>query len=51
MRIYIPVIAITAYARQQDKVEILNAGFTDYLAKPLKPEELLAMIDRVLKRI
>ncbi len=44
------VIAVTAYARQQDKQKILNAGFSDYLPKPIRPNELLAVIDNVINR-
>ena len=36
----IPVIAITAYAMPGDRDRILQAGFTGYLAKPLKVMEL-----------
>ena len=44
----IPVIAVTAYAHETDKQEILNAGFNDYIAKPLKPERLLEVIKGVI---
>ena len=37
----IPVVALTAYSLNADKKEILAAGFNDYLAKPIKRDELM----------
>lgn len=39
-----PVIAITAYARNEDKESCITAGMDDYISKPIKPEELKAAI-------
>lgn len=36
----IPVVAITALAREQEKNSILAAGFDDYLVKPFLLEDL-----------
>jgi CheY-like chemotaxis protein len=41
-----PVIAITAYADQQDPAENAAAGFDAYLVKPFTKETLLAEIER-----
>jgi CheY-like chemotaxis protein len=36
----IPAIALTAYARPQDKEQALEAGFDLHLTKPVEPSEL-----------
>jgi CheY-like chemotaxis protein len=45
-----PVIAMTANAFEEDKRRCLDAGMSDFLAKPVDPEELyrvlLAWLDR-----
>jgi PAS domain S-box-containing protein len=40
----IPAIAITAYAKQEDKERALAAGFQRYLAKPVELGELIAAV-------
>lgn len=45
-----PVLILTARGRWQDKVEGLNAGADDYLAKPFQAEELHARIKALLRR-
>lgn len=47
----LPIIAQTAYALQDERKHILQHGFTDYIAKPLKKKELLSIIAKNLKAI
>jgi NO-binding membrane sensor protein with MHYT domain/CheY-like chemotaxis protein/two-component sensor histidine kinase len=46
----IPAIALTAFTRQDDRAKALQAGFTDYLAKPVEPAVLAAAIRRAVER-
>ncbi len=48
--INIPILLLTARSRWQDKVEGLEVGADDYLAKPFHYEELLARINALLRR-
>jgi ATP-binding cassette subfamily B protein len=43
-----PAIALTGYARPEDRMHALTAGFQVHLAKPALPNELLAAIGRLL---
>jgi DNA-binding response OmpR family regulator len=49
-KIYTPVLMLTAKSQVNDKVEGLNAGADDYLAKPFAFEELLARIRALSRR-
>lgn len=46
----VPVILVTARGETYDKVNGLNAGADDYIAKPFEIEELLARMRAVLRR-
>jgi len=46
----IPVIMLTARARERDRITGLDAGADDYLPKPFAPDELSARVRAVLRR-
>ncbi|MDF0556202.1 PAS domain S-box protein [Kamptonema sp. UHCC 0994] len=41
---HLPALAITAYAREQDRSQALAAGFDAHIAKPVEPEQLVAVL-------
>lgn len=45
-----PVIMLSALSEVEDKVNGLNSGADDYLAKPFKTEELVARINALTRR-
>lgn len=45
-----PAIALTAFARAEDRDRALRAGFQAHIAKPIEPAELLGVVGRVLSR-
>ena len=40
----VSAVALTAYARLEDRTEAIRAGFQNHLPKPVEPSELLAVI-------
>src|SRR5262249_44658462 len=47
---HLPIIALTARSRQEDRERCLAAGMDDFLAKPIQPADLWAALDRVGRR-
>ena len=47
---HLPVIALTARSRKEDRERCLREGMDEYLTKPFKAAELWAAIDRVVRR-
>jgi CheY-like chemotaxis protein len=45
----VPIIAVTAYAMMGDRERCLQAGFNEYLPKPLPVGDLVALFDRYSK--
>ncbi|MGB6868570.1 MAG: response regulator [Acidobacteriaceae bacterium] len=46
----LPILALTASAMRGDREKILEAGFTEYLAKPAGPDTLRETVARLLRR-
>jgi two-component system, OmpR family, KDP operon response regulator KdpE len=46
-----PIIVLSAVGRQQEKVAALRAGADDYVTKPFDPQELVARLEAVLRRV
>jgi CheY-like chemotaxis protein len=46
----IPAVALTAYARAEDRREAIRAGFQNHLAKPVEPAELLEIVHSLASR-
>jgi PAS domain S-box-containing protein len=47
----IPAVAVTAYARAEDRMRVLAAGFQMHIAKPIDPDELIAVVASLTGRI
>ena len=48
---FLPMIVISGFARDRDHVTALEAGADDYLSKPFSPEELIARVRALLRRV
>jgi len=46
LRPNLPIIAQTAYSSSDDKIKIEEAGFTDYITKPLNRERLFELVEK-----
>lgn len=46
-----PAVALTAYARPQDRMQALTAGFQMHISKPVEPDELAAVIGSLTGRL
>jgi CheY-like chemotaxis protein/anti-sigma regulatory factor (Ser/Thr protein kinase) len=43
----VPAIALTAFARSEDRLRALEAGFSAHISKPVEPSELIATVASV----
>ena len=46
----IPAAALTAFARSEDRVRVMQSGFEVHLSKPIDPAELLATVASLARR-
>ncbi len=47
----IPAVALTAYARVQDRMQAILAGFSTHVAKPIEPNELVTVVASLAGRM
>ena len=47
----IPIIMLTAKSEESDKIMGLDSGADDYVTKPFSPNELIARIKAILRRV
>ena len=45
---HVPAIALTAFARSEDRLSALEAGFSAHISKPVEPSELIATVASVV---
>jgi two-component system, OmpR family, KDP operon response regulator KdpE len=50
-RSFIPMIVISGFTQHKEKVSALEAGADDFLTKPFSPDELLARVKALLRRV
>jgi PAS domain S-box-containing protein len=48
---YVPAVALTAYARSEDRMKALAAGFHMHVPKPVEPAELVTVLGCVTGRL
>jgi CheY-like chemotaxis protein len=46
----LPAVAVTAYARSEDRTKAIRFGFQNHLAKPVEAGELLAVVASLARR-
>lgn len=46
----LPAVALTAYARTEDRLRALRAGYQTHVPKPVEPAELIAVVSSLVAR-
>jgi two-component system CheB/CheR fusion protein len=46
----VPAVALTAYARPEDRVRLLSAGYQNHLTKPVDTAELIAVVRSLTRK-
>jgi CheY-like chemotaxis protein len=47
----IPAVALTAYARVQDRMQAIMSGFSTHVAKPVEANELITVVASLVGRL
>ncbi|HEV7300230.1 MAG TPA: ATP-binding protein [Tepidisphaeraceae bacterium] len=47
----VPAVALTAYARPEDRIRAVQAGFQMHVVKPVEPAELITMVASLVGRV
>jgi CheY-like chemotaxis protein len=45
---HVPIVALTAFAFDTDRQAFMDAGGTEYIAKPLDPDDLKLVVERLI---
>jgi CheY-like chemotaxis protein len=48
--LYTPAVALTAYARSEDRKRALMTGFQMHVTKPAEPDELAVVLASIVNR-
>jgi len=49
-KVALPAVALSGYARSEDRTKAIRSGFQNHLAKPVEPAELLAVVSSLAGR-
>jgi CheY-like chemotaxis protein len=44
----VPAVALTAFARSEDRLRALEAGFAAHISKPVEPSQLIATVAKMV---
>ncbi len=46
-----PAVALTAYARPEDRAKAIQSGFQSHVTKPVEPDELVTIVATLAGRV